>query len=66
MTARSFTHPNFGNEARVEVNGREVRLIFVAATIEKANDLADSLLSQLKSGSIQLTMMGKPTNVTED
>jgi hypothetical protein len=66
MTDRQFTHPDFGNQARVEVWGKEVRLIFVAHNKVKANDFADYLVSQLKQGSINITMMGKPTSVTEE
>ena len=39
MTDRQFTHPNFGNQARVEVWGKEVRLIFVADNKAKAERL---------------------------
>ena len=65
MTDRVFTHPNFGTEARLEQDGREVRLIFVAATEAKAADLCEAILAQLKAGAINITMMGKPTKVTE-
>ena len=65
MSGRGFTHPNFGNEARVEVWGREVRLIFVASDGRKAESLAETIVSQLKSGAINLTLMGKPTSVEE-
>lgn len=65
MMARAFTNPNFGNEARVELNGKEVRLIFVAGTYLQANELAEDLLRQLKSGALNITVMGKPTKVTE-
>lgn len=66
MKDRQFTNPNFGNQARVEVNGREVRLIFVASTEAKANDLAENMLRELANGSITLTMMGKPTSIEEE
>ena len=66
MSARPFTHPNFGHEVRVEQQGREVRLIFVAATFEKAGDMADHLLSQLKAGALNVTLMGRPTGVEEE
>lgn len=65
-TDRQFTNPNFGTQARVEVVGREVRLIFVASTVEKANSLADNMIEQLKAGAINITMMGKPTSVVEE
>lgn len=65
MTDRGFSHPNFGKEARVEQQGREVRLIFVANTPEQAGDLAEKIVEQLKGGAINLTMMGKPLSVTE-
>lgn len=65
MMAREFTHPNFGKEARLEVSGCEVRLIFVASTAEQANDLAETILEQLEAGAINITMMGKPTSVVE-
>lgn len=64
--AQGFTHPNFGNQARVEVWGREVRLTFVASNPEKANSLAETIVDQLKTGAINLTLMGKPTSVEED
>jgi len=66
MTDRQFTHPNFGNQARVEVWGKEVRLIFVADNSAKANDFAEYLVSQLKQGAINITMMGTPTSVVEE
>ncbi|HLH95062.1 MAG TPA: hypothetical protein VKW08_08080 [Xanthobacteraceae bacterium] len=65
MSARAFTHPDFGKEARVEVWGREVRLIFVAGTEAKAESLAEGIVEQLKAGVLHLTMMGKPTGVVE-
>ncbi|MGY3615719.1 hypothetical protein [Bradyrhizobium sp. USDA 10063] len=63
---RGFTHPNFGNQARVEVWGNEVRLILVAGTNAKANDLAEYLVAQLQAGFLNLTLMGKPTLIIED
>jgi hypothetical protein len=65
MVARSFTNPDYGREVRVEVQGDEVALVFVADSEAKANDLAENILGQLKSGSINITLMGKPTKVTE-
>lgn len=63
---REFTHPHFGNQARVEVYGREVRLIFVAHTPEQANDFAESVVQQLRDGMLHITMMGKATSVREE
>jgi hypothetical protein len=63
---RLFTHPNFGHEVRVEVEGREVALVFVTTSPDKASDFAEHLLEQLKEGTLNLTLMGKPTGVTED
>jgi hypothetical protein len=63
--AQGFTHPNFGNQARVEVWGKEVRLIFVASTTAQADDFAETIVSQLKTGAINITLMGKPTSVKE-
>jgi len=54
----------FGGDAKVV--GREVRLIFVASDTRKANALADNMIEQLKAGSINITMMGKPTSVVEE
>lgn len=65
MSDRPFTHPNFGNSVRVEQHGREVHLIFVAKTGAQSTDMCDELLRQLKSGAVNLTLMGKPTSVTE-
>jgi hypothetical protein len=66
LTDRQFTHPNFGNSARVEVWGKEVRVIFIAGTQAKADDLAESIVAQMKAGALNITMMGKPTSVVED
>lgn len=66
MTDRQFTHPNFGTEARVELNGNEVRLIFVGHSRVHAENLALSILDQLKAGAINITMMGKPTSIVEE
>jgi hypothetical protein len=65
-TDRQFTHPNFGNEARVELNGCEVRLIFVATDRVRAESLALSLLDQLQQGAVNITMTGRPKTVIED
>lgn len=65
MTDRGFTHPNFGKQVRVEVWGKEVRLVFTAGTLDQANDFAEHLVAQLTTGAINLTLMGKPTSVEE-
>jgi hypothetical protein len=65
MSDRQFTNPNVGREVRVEQYGREVHLIFVAATQYKSDRLVRDLLKQLKAGALNLTMMGKPTSITE-
>jgi hypothetical protein len=65
-TDRQFTHPNFGKQARVELWGKEVRLIFVANSADQAEDFAENIVNQLKAGAINITMMGKPTSVVEE
>ncbi len=66
-TDRQFTHPDIGSAARVEVWGNEVRLVFVCKSEAKANDVADSILAQLKQGADNITMMGgPPTSITEE
>jgi hypothetical protein len=65
MSARGFTHPNLGTQARVEQHGKEVRLIFVCGTRKQADDFTDTLVNQLKAGALNLTLMGKPTSVIE-
>jgi hypothetical protein len=65
-TDRQFTHPSVGSAARVELAGNEVRLIFVCASEDKAAAVADSILSQLKQGALNLTLMGTPTGITEE
>lgn len=62
-TDRGFTNPNFGSEARVEQYGKEVHVVFVASTETQADDLTERILSQLKAGSLNITLMGKPTSV---
>jgi len=66
MPARTFTNPDYGNEVRVEVMGDEVALVFVAASEAKAEALAENILAQLKKGAFNITLMGKPTKVTEE
>ena len=66
MSARAFTHPDFGKQVRVEVYGSEVRLTFVAKTNAQANGFADTILDQLKAGGLHLTLMGKPTSVVDE
>lgn len=65
MSARGFTNPDFGKEVRVEQWGREVHLIFVGATEAKATAVVENILTQLKAGAINITMMGQPTKITE-
>ena len=59
-------------EAGVEVSGREVHLILVTSSPERANSLAQTIVDQLKSGvdnlksgAINLTLMDKPASVEE-
>jgi hypothetical protein len=65
-TDRQFSHPNFGHEARVELNGCEVRLIFVASDRVRAESMALSLLDQLQAGALNITLTGRPKTVIED
>jgi hypothetical protein len=65
-TDRQFTHPDVGNQARVEVWGNEVRLIFVCKSVDAAEDVANSILRQLAQGAVNITMMGKPTSIVEE
>ena len=64
-TDRQFTHPNFGKQVRVELYGREVRLIFIASDEAKAEEMAEYLLKQLRQGAVNITLMGKPISVRE-
>ncbi|MGD9613794.1 MAG: hypothetical protein AB7H90_01205 [Alphaproteobacteria bacterium] len=66
MSDRAFTNPDFGKEVRIEQVGREVHLIFVAGNQYKANKLVENLLAQLKAGALNITLMGKPTSITEE
>jgi hypothetical protein len=61
-TDRPFTHPNFGSQARVELEGREVRLVFVAGSAEYAEHFAEDLVKQLRNGALNITLMGTPTH----
>ena len=65
MSDRQFTNPSVGSEVRVEQYGKEVRLIFVASSLAKADALADNILEQLASGSLNITLFGRPTSITE-
>ena len=63
---RQFTNPDYGKEVRVEVMDNEVALVFVASSNAKAEALAKNILDQLKSGSFNISLMGKPTKVIEE
>jgi hypothetical protein len=62
----AFSHPNYGREVRIEQYDREVHLIFVAGTRAMSDRLVEDLLKQLKSGALNITLMGKPTSVIEE
>jgi len=61
-----ISHPNFGNEVRIEQYGKDVHLVFVAKTRNLANDLCDELLRQLQKGEIEIKLAGKPTSIIRD
>jgi hypothetical protein len=62
---RQFSNPNVGKEVRIEQYGNEVHLIFVASTRAKSDALVENLLTQLKAGALNLTLMGKPSAAVE-
>ena len=62
---REPSHPNFGTQARVEVDGCEVRLIFTASDEEKADAFAEDIIDQLKRGDLNIRMRGRPTRIVE-
>jgi hypothetical protein len=66
MSGQAFTNADYGKQVRIEQYGREVHLIFVASSDDKANSLVENILSQLKAGAINITLMGKPTAVIEE
>ncbi len=61
-----FNYPNFGKQVKVQQHGREVRLIFTAATRAQSDDFFEMLLDQLKGGALKLTLMGKLSSITEE
>ena len=62
----AFSHPNFGHQIRIEQKDREVSIIFVADTIEKADSFCERLIAQLQEqGSANLTLMGRPAGITK-
>lgn len=63
MSDRSFTHPDYGKAVRVEQHGHEVHLILVVSNQDKADKLAENLVEQLESGSLNLTLIGNPPRV---
>lgn len=65
MSDRPFTHPNAGREVRIEQYGKEVLLIFVCSTKIASDTLREDLLTQLKSGTLNMTLTGTPTSITE-
>lgn len=64
-TDRVFSNPAVGQEIRIEQYDKEVHLIFVASTQAKSNALVENLLTQLKAGAVNITVMGKPSQVRE-
>ena len=52
-------HPDFGKQVRVERRGTEVRLTFTADDDEKAMALAEHLVTQLETGHLMITLMGR-------
>jgi hypothetical protein len=65
MSAKAFSHPNFGKEVRIEQYGNEVHLIFVAGSRAQSDSMCDALLRQLKGGAVNITVMGEPTSIQE-
>lgn len=65
MSDRAFTHPNLGKQITIKRHGRDVTLTFTCNTRAQADDLVDHYLKQLKAGALQITVMGKPSSVTE-
>lgn len=63
---RRFSHPDFGKEARVELWGNEVRLVFIASDSKRATELAEYLVEQMRNGAVNITVMGKPDNIAEE
>ena len=66
LADRAFTHPDIGRQARVELDGREVRLVFVCTDEDRAENLAHTILRQMRNGSLNITLMGVPTSIEED
>lgn len=60
-----FSHPNFGNQVRVEQSGNEVRIILVCGDEKRAESFATRIVNDLKSGKMQLTIGGKVSKVEE-
>jgi hypothetical protein len=63
MSDRTFSHPNFGTEIRIEQYGTEVHLIFVGRTLAQSDSMSREFLRQLKKGALNLTLMGTPTSI---
>jgi hypothetical protein len=59
---RPFTH--LGADARLEVDGFEVRLIFESRSEEQASDIADLILDKFMTGELAMAVMG-PVKGTE-
>ena len=53
------SHPDFGRQVRVHQDGTEVRLTFVADTVERAASLADAIIAQLEGGHLVITLQGR-------
>jgi hypothetical protein len=63
---KAWSHPNHGEQLRVEVDGCETRLIFVGKSRAAADKLADDLLAQIKKGSIKINIGGTISKIVEE
>ena len=63
VAERPITH--LGADARLEVDGCEVRLIFATHSEKEANEIADLILDELEAGGLNMTVTGKPIKRTE-
>lgn len=60
-----YKYPNYGRQVRIEQYGQEVHLIFVAGSMQQADDVVNDLLNQLKQGHLQIKIQGQPSTIIE-
>jgi hypothetical protein len=64
--SKGFSHPNVGNNIRVEIHGTEVSLHFSCHSPDKAAEIAATFVKQLQEGNFLLRIGGTPDKIVRE